>query len=364
MRIGVFISALLGGGAERVMLNVANGLSLHNKLEIIIIVCKAKGPYLNMVDEKVTLVNLGDIKLYQARKPLAKVIDNYGLDVVLSALPYQNMMVLLAAKTAMRNCKVIVSEHGYALGNVKKNRSLKEKLIPLMIKLFYHHAERVVCVSKGVESYVHCFDSRLKAMTTVIYNPVIPLDIKEKSMETPEILFDSNGKKLKLLGCGRLTEQKNFKLLIATVRHLIDQGIECVLYIMGEGEDLNDLQEYVLSLNLITDVKFIGFIKNPYAVMRGCDIFVLSSLWEGFGNVLVEAAACGCKIVSTDCKSGPSEIIEDLQFGYLSGFDSCDLAEIIKKAINDNKILDIQKLEKYKNKNVIHKYADLILSIG
>ncbi|MCG8345898.1 MAG: glycosyltransferase [Chlorobiales bacterium] len=119
-----------------------------------------------------------------------------------------------------------------------------------------------------------------------------------------------------ILGVGRLVQQKDFPLLIRAFSRLRKRR-EARLMILGEGPLRPELEALVETLDLKKDISLPGFIANPYAYMRCSALFILSSRWEGFGNVLVEAMACGTPVVSTDCPSGPSEILENGKWGRL-----------------------------------------------
>lgn len=115
---------------------------------------------------------------------------------------------------------------------------------------------------------------------------------------------------------GRLSEQKHFSLLIKSFRH-VHSTLPCRLVILGEGEQRAHLEELIHQLNLDEDVVLVGWCDNPFRIMRAADIFVLSSLYEGFPNVLLEAMAVGLPVISAKCPSGPAELLEEGEFGIL-----------------------------------------------
>nr|WP_241878977.1 glycosyltransferase [Psychrobacter sp. PraFG1]UNK05619.1 glycosyltransferase [Psychrobacter sp. PraFG1] len=140
-----------------------------------------------------------------------------------------------------------------------------------------------------------------------------------------------------VLAVGRLTHQKDFATLIHAFKKVL-KNKACNLIILGEGELRCELEKLIKDLNLQDNVQLPGFVNNPYAWMSKADLFVLSSIYEGFGNVLVEAMACGTPVVSTDCPSGPSEILENGRWGSLVPTNDPDsLAEAILKALNNTK---------------------------
>jgi glycosyltransferase involved in cell wall biosynthesis len=119
-----------------------------------------------------------------------------------------------------------------------------------------------------------------------------------------------------ILAVGRLTKAKDYPTLFRAFS-LVRQVRPAKLLILGEGEERSNLERLAIELGIQNDVSMPGFVDNPFAFMAKASVFVLSSAWEGFGNVLVEALACGCPVVATDCRSGPREILDNGRYGRL-----------------------------------------------
>jgi glycosyltransferase involved in cell wall biosynthesis len=149
----------------------------------------------------------------------------------------------------------------------------------------------------------------------VIYNPVIDSGFFEKSRQKLAHGWRSNQAPI-VLGVGRLSKQKDFPTLVRAFRLVRDAQI-ARLVILGEGEDRESLSMLIRSLGLENDIDLPGFVENPFAFMSKASVFVLSSTWEGLPNVLIQALAAGAPIVSTDCPSGPREILKDGLYGEL-----------------------------------------------
>jgi glycosyltransferase involved in cell wall biosynthesis len=150
----------------------------------------------------------------------------------------------------------------------------------------------------------------------VVYNPVVTDDIFDLARESVAHPWLAAKELPVILGVGRLEAQKDFTTLIHAFA-IVRRERPCRLLILGEGNERPLLEATVHEVGLSTDVQLLGFVENPYAVMARSDVFVLSSRWEGFGNVLVEAMATGCSLVATDCPSGPREILQDGRLGPL-----------------------------------------------
>ena len=176
-------------------------------------------------------------------------------------------------------------------------------------KMLFPEAAHVVAVSRGVaENVSESLDVPAEKIESV-YNPVLSPDIARRAKETaPHPWFKGDGPPV-ILGTGRLVPQKDFLTLIQAFRWISEQR-PCRLVILGEGPMRDELEDRVRRLELEDCVSLPGWVENPYAFMSRAALFVLSSRHEGFPGALVEALACGCPAVSTDCPAGPSEILE------------------------------------------------------
>jgi glycosyltransferase involved in cell wall biosynthesis len=181
-----------------------------------------------------------------------------------------------------------------------------------------------------------------------IYNPIVTPELNEKIQECVDHPWFLPSQPPVILAVGRLEKQKDFPTLIHAFARIRKQ-YPVRLMILGEGNEHSSLESLVQKLGVAEDVIFPGFVANPYAYMAQARVLVLSSAWEGFGNVLVEAMAAGTPVVSTDCKSGPSEILANGQYGKLVAVgDSKGMAEAIVKTIeeaSDSRILKERAIE-------------------
>ena len=177
-------------------------------------------------------------------------------------------------------------------------------------------AKGVVAVSQGVAEDAAKMSKLPLNRIKVIYNPIFTEDLSAKFHEPVDCPWLMDRQTSLILGVGRLTAQKDFPTLIRAFA-LVRQQCSARLMILGQGEDLIGLQDLVKDLNLGEDVIFPGFVINPYAYMAKASLFALSSIFEGFGNVLVEAMLAGVPVVSTDCESGPAEILASGKYGNL-----------------------------------------------
>ena len=207
-------------------------------------------------------------------------------------------------------------------------------------KKAYSKFDEVLCVSQtvkeGVEKKYNVKNAR------VLYNPINREKILKLSNEKIDDIKLSS--KFRLISVGRLSEQKGYDRLLRVFKKLKSDGLDIELILVGNGDKYNELNEYIVENKLEKDVTLLGFKENPYKYVRASDLFVCSSISEGFSLVIGEAMAIGIPVVSVDCP-GPNEVLDFGKYGELVNNNEGDLYNGIKEMIN-NKVL----YEKYKNK--------------
>ena len=246
------------------------------------------------------------------------------------------------------------------------NQYSREKCLnefkPLEGFLFEHSirwVDRVVAVSKGVaEDFITSTGCPLHKVK-VIYNPVIGPEMKRLAEEEIEHTW-LNSEEPVFLSVGRLAPQKNHKLLLRAFAK-INQTMPCHLILLGEGALLDELKNMAVQLGISEKVDFYGFSPNPYAFMKRSNALVLSSNFEGFGNVLAESMACGCPVISTDCPSGPAEILAGGKYGHLTPMnDEEALAKAMLAVIHgDRRLAPDEWLQRFEMKTICRQYISL-----
>ena len=233
---------------------------------------------------------------------LGRYLEERKPDVVFSNL-WQADMAGFFASFITRNCPAIVP---VVRDTLESGRTAHFDLIQRILLAAGH----VMAVSRGVAENVSTVVGIPENRIAVIHNPAVAPEIVGRAGAAPDHLWFRDGGPPVVLGVGRLAPQKDFPALIEAFRRVLSQR-PCRLVILGEGPMRHDLEERVSALGLEDSVLLPGWVENPYAFMARAALFVLSSRHEGFPGALVEALACGCPAVSTDCPSGPSEILED-----------------------------------------------------
>jgi len=332
-RIAIFLPSLRGGGAERMMLNLAGGLADHGVL-VDLILAQAEGPYLTDVPSNVRVIDLKSSRISLSLPALTRYLRNNTPSALLSALTHCNLIAIFARFLSKCDCRLVISERNTLSVSSKNIRSLRGYLIVRLARYFYPNSDALVAVSKGVADDV-CDTMRFpEEKIHVIYNPVVTRELLKKQHEPLAHPWFSPGQPPVILSTGRLVKQKDFSTLIYAFSKLHAQR-PLRLMILGDGEERRLLQELCSSLGVVEDVAFTGFVDNPYQYMVHADVFALSSRWEGLANVLIEALVCGCPVVSTDCPSGPREVLQGGEYGQL-----VPVGDVEQLAISILKVLD------------------------
>ena len=315
-------------------LNLARGFAARG-LDVDLVLQQAEGPYLSQVPDTVRLIDLKARRMAFALLPLTAYLRREKPQALLAGMMHTNVVALLARRLARVGTRVVISEHSAPGISSCNAQNLRRRFVLSVARLVYPWADGVVAVSKGVADDVAHALRFPRARITVIHNPASTSRILEKAKEPLEHTWFSAKKEPVILGAGRLTWQKDFSTLLrafAAVRK--ERAVRLV--ILGEGKEHERLGALANELGIAESVDMVGFVDNPYKYMARAAVFVLSSRKEGFGNVLVEALACGTPVVSTDCPSGPTEILEDGKYGLLvPAGDAESLAEAILATLNN-----------------------------
>jgi len=311
------ISSLVGGGAERVMVNLINHLD-RKKYEFLLVVFENKMDLQDDLHFPVNIVCLNKRSRWDFFKlifKLRKIICDYKPDKVLSFLNYTNTVAGLSSLFLRRKFTLFLSERVYT--HKYLDRSRLRYLRKWLINLTYKKADRIIAVSKSIKNVLEEDFSIQPEKIKIIYNPIVLEEIRYKSQKGVEHPFFKDENARVIISIGRLVEQKRFDRLLRAFSLVREKQMTARLIILGKGILQRKLERLALQLNINNLVSFVGHKYNPYAWISKADIFVLSSDFEGFPNVLIEAMACGTPIISTDCLSGPKEIITTGKNGIL-----------------------------------------------
>ncbi|MBY9063466.1 glycosyltransferase [Sphingomonas yunnanensis] len=314
--VAIFLPSLEGGGAERVMAILASGIVARG-YRVELVLAAARGPYLAGLDPRVRVVDLGTDSILRSAVPLARYLRAHRPRALLAAMTHANVVALMAHRWAGGAGRVVISERLSLTAARRHHRSFHDRAIRALMWPTYRWADRLIVVAEAMvgefKRALRLPDDRLAC----IYNPVVDaalLAAAERPCEHPWLSTDASLPVV--LGCGRLTNQKDFATLIEAFRR-VRRHRPARLLILGEGESRAALIAQVRAAGIEQDVDLPGFEENPFAFMRRAAVFVLSSRYEGMPGALVQAMACGAPLVSTDCPTGPDEILENGRWGTL-----------------------------------------------
>jgi glycosyltransferase involved in cell wall biosynthesis len=231
-------------------------------------------------------------------------------------MSHANLIALWAARLARRRTPVMVTVHNTMSQSAPAAGGIAGRLSSRMLRTFYPWARTVVAVSRGAADDLVRTTGLPPEKVEVIYNPVITPELLALARESPDHPWFGPGEPPVVLGVGRLTRQKDFPMLIRAFAE-VRRRRPARLIILGQGEDRAALEALLEELGVAADVALPGFRENAMAYMSRSALFVLSSAWEGLPTVLIEALAAGTRVVSTDCPSGPREILGDGALGQL-----------------------------------------------
>jgi glycosyltransferase involved in cell wall biosynthesis len=315
VRVAIYLPSLRSGGVEKVMVALVRGFCKRG-LDVDLVLAKAVGPFLTQVPCEARIIDLNASRVLSSLPSLVSYLRSARPVGLVSAMDHANVVALIAKRLAgVRTC-TIATVHSHLTSSVAGESSLKARLTPFWIRPFYPWADAVVAVSKGVADDLVRVSKLPLTKVKVIYNPVVTSELFLKAAESVNHPWFQVGAPPVVLAVGRLTAPKDFPTLIRAFAGVRTRRT-ARLMILGEGEARDTLTSLARSLGVDQDVALPGFVSNPFSYMRASAVFVLSSRWEGFANVLAEAMACGTPVVSTDCPSGPAEILEAGRWGPL-----------------------------------------------
>lgn len=322
--IAFLLPDLGGGGAERLTVDLMAGFVARG-FAVDLLLQRCEGTFLPLVPAGVRVIDLAASRLRRVFAPLRAYLKTEQPDVLVAAMwPLTSIAIASAVGLPTR---VVVSEH-CALGEQYSTSRVTLATMRASIRASYRFADRIVAVSRGLADEIADLAGLPAARVLTIYNP-IPKPLRS---DAGRLNWGSASGK-RVLAIGKLKGQKNFSLLIDAFEPLAKEGI-ATLAIVGEGEQRTTLELQIARLGLQGRVILPGFTNTPGDWYADADLFVMSSDYEGFGNVIVEAMHCGLPVVATDCRHGPAEILGNGRWGTLvpTG-DAAKLAAAMRNAL-------------------------------
>lgn len=362
LRLAFFLPSLIGGGAEKVTLNLVKYLAKHYDFAIDIVLVSATGEFMDQVPDNVRIVDLNSSRMMASIPKLVMYLRRERPHAILSCMTHTSIAALISKKIARTKTRTVACLHINLTSQIIRPSVWRSKHLVPFIKLTHPWADVIVATSRGCGEDFLKITGVGKDNMTVIYNPTITDEILPLSKQAVDHHWYAEDQPPVILAVGRLVKQKNYELLINTFANLRKHR-QANLVILGEGPLRDDLEQLVSELGIQDCVDMPGFVENPYAYMAKSAMLVMSSYFEALPAVLIEALHVGTQVVSVDCPNGPSEILENGRYGVLVPMDNVDaLTEGMIKAIDN---VDYRPAEEacecYQDKNVAPQYVNALL---
>jgi len=355
--LAVLVPSLRGGGAERVAVDLSNRFAMSG-MRVDLLLVKHEGPYAGALRQEVNVVDFDKARAARCLLPLSRYLRAERPQVMLSFLNHINILAIIARKLSRVDTRLIVSERNSL---VRFREGGLNRVLRRLTALFYPMADGIVAVSQEMKLELSrdlgLSDDRIVA----IPNPIDTQTISRMAHDVPSHPWLRDREQPVLLGMGRLVAQKNFPVLLQAF-HRVLQSRRAKLVVLGEGPLRGDLEKQAAELGIGDHVDLVGFQDNPFGWMAACDVFVSASRYEGFPNALVQAMACGLPIVSSDCPTGPREILEDGRWGRLIPVDDvAALADALIATLDDPDPPDVRsRVAAYSPDHVVRQYAKVM----
>ncbi len=317
MHIAFVLPDLKGGGAQKMIINLANWFSARGH-KVDLVVFNSDGVYRDLVQTDVTLHDLKCRRSIKAIMPLRSYINIKKPELLFSAIIHVNIICILSRIFLKYKVKLVISERNNIMQNFHQSSLFVFMFWRILLSILYPMSDYVITISDGVARELKRFlflPALCKIMT--IYNPVVTDEFDALLSRPSKTNIFSDDCRLKLITSGRLVEQKDYPTLLRAFALCLKEEPKAELVILGDGALRSVLEDLCMELKIEQQVSFMGFVDNPLAYLAQGDVFVMSSAWEGFCNVIVEALYCGLDVAVTDCVSGPAEILENGIYGTL-----------------------------------------------
>ncbi len=370
-KVAIYIDSLRGYGADKVLLKIAEGLAGLD-VDVDMVTAKKVGEISSQINPRVNLIDFGSSRFNLIKNVIG--LTRYLIDqkpaILFSSIHFNNVTsacAMVLARLLGVKSKLVVRQANSLEYQLKGYPFPVGALMYPLIKMAYKKADLIICPSKGLLSDLTKFMKVEESKIQLVYNPTVTADIFEKAkQEIDHPWFKSKSCPI-IVAAGRLKPQKDFKTLIHGFARVKRNFTDAKLVILGEGSQRQELENLITKLGITEDVDLIGFQENPYAFIAKADVFVLSSIYEGLPNILIEALALKTKIVATNCPSGPAEILKFGKYGSLLPTNSPFLLEAaIAEALEQKACnwAEFNPVEDFEQKSQVEKYGQIFLNLA
>ncbi|MGH1488407.1 MAG: glycosyltransferase [Acidimicrobiales bacterium] len=314
-RVAIVVPSLAGGGAERVAANLASDLALSG-LGVDLITLRAGGPNEELLDKRVRKVILGRRRSISAAKPLAGHFRQNDYKAIFALQVNACFATVIAHRFSRSRARLVISERSTAGERMRRARPVNRAVEWFLIQALYPLASMIVTPSEAAAEDLRRLLLWRSSRVERIYNPILSPRLRELIAAEPTIDRETDNSGDLVISVGRLAVEKRPLDLLEAVA-IVNQEREVRLLMLGEGPLRAAIVERAAELGISDRVRMPGFVANPHPLIRQADVLVLASEREGLPGVLIEALAAGTPVVSTDCHSGPREILLDGEIGRL-----------------------------------------------
>jgi glycosyltransferase involved in cell wall biosynthesis len=358
--LAIFVPTLQYGGVERVMLNLATGFA-DRGFKVDLVAADARGQLRPQVPAEVRTVDLVSSRVLASLPALVRYLRQQRPAALIAAMSHSSVVALWARRLAGVQTRIIATEHTNLSPAFNNFSRWRVRLLPFFMRRYFPWADGIVAVSNGVAEDVASWARLPQRRITVIYNPVLTKELLEKAREPVQHPWLVPNQPPVVLAVGRLSIEKDFSTLVRAFAQVRQQR-PARLLILGEGDERPRLETLSRDLGVVQDICLTGYQENPYAYMARAQVFVSSSIYEGFGLALVEAMATGVSVVSTDCESGPREILQHGRYGTLVPVGSVEaLAKaILSKLDQGRQSVPSDWLRNFEVSTAVNAYWELI----
>lgn len=344
MKIALFLHDLRAGGAERASVRLANAISREgHDVDLVLINRVGCEAFFIELDDSVRIVELPQTRTLTSIIGFRSYIADQVPDLVVSALTHINVCALIGWCLSANRPRITVVEHGQFSRERAKPMSVFVRIAYSLAPWLYPLANVVAAVSEGARDDLVRSTGLDPKHVSVLYNPVVSENLKEASLTPIDHPWFEENECPVILAVGALRSEKNFPLLIRAF-NVLRESRKARLVIIGNGPEMAKIETCAYSSRYSADIALLGFDANPYKYMRRAAVLALSSDHEALPTVLIEAMACGTPVASTDCPTGPSEILLNGKLGELSDpGDPRELACALERALSSPPPRDLLK---------------------
>jgi glycosyltransferase involved in cell wall biosynthesis len=364
--VALFLPSLGGGGAERNMVLLAGGLAAAGH-RVDLVAADASGPNRALADPRVRVINLGVPRVLHSVRPLAAYLAREGPRVLIVAHEHANIAAVVARGWARVRVPLVLTLRSTLSRQAKLARDWRDRwALPMLGRLLYPRADRLVALSHAAARDAEQWLGLPSGRVIVIANPVISDRTYALARAPLDHPVFAAGRAPVVLAVGRLAREKDYPTLLEAMVRLRAGRDRAQLVILGDGPERESLQHLVARLQLGAVVTLAGYQANPLPWMARAAVVALASRYEGLPTVLIEALACGARVVSTDCPSGPREILGGGTWGTLVPVgDAGALAAALGAAIDAGRpgAVPAEALAAYTEERVVQQYDQLIAGL-